>query len=357
MGAVGYAAPAVAKPAVVQQKDPSQTSLKKGGAKSATLPTDRKGLEKAMKKAPGDIAVRCALIGVMLTEGDTAAAEEQLAFALKLEQAGCLYVHRGQIAMSRGKYIDAAADCVQAVAAGLMPDEEAFIYRMDSMPPHLVSMRLKMAMQKDKGNAALPTGLGQLQLHRGDTAGAISAFREAYHRGDTTMQAMVDSLQRGGKAASYSSGLIHSLPPSGYSPYPRGRVESPVSGEELSQSEKIIGRIAFTRKGERMEVSCTINGLKIKAEVDTTAKESTISSVEAHFMLKNNYVSQESVINDNTLIIRETDFGDGLVLRGVRLHHRRAQEETVIFCLADLRQLGTVVIHEEKREIQIYLTQ
>lgn len=338
VGSVAWAADKVSKPAIVQQKE-----------KKGALPTDRKGLEKAMKKAPGDITVRCALIGVMLTEGDTAAAEEQLAFALKLEQAGCLYVHRGQIALSRGKYIDAAADCTQAVAAGLMPDEEAFIYRMDSMPPHLVSMRLKMAMQKDKGNAALPTGLGQLQLHRGDTAGAISAFREAYHRGDTTMQAMVDSLQRGGKAASYSSGLIHSTAPEGGT--------SPVSGEESVRQSEPVGRIVFTRKGERMEVSCTINGLKIKAEVDTTAKESTISSVEAHFMLKNNYVSQENVINDNTLIIRETDFGDGLVLRGVRLHHRRAQEETVIFCLADLRQLGTVVIHEEKREIQIYLTQ
>ena len=329
MGAVGYAAPAVAKPAIVQQKE-----------KKAALPTDRKGLEKAMKKSPGDIAVRCALIGVLLTEGDTVAAEEQLEYAMKLEQAGCLHVHHGQIALSRGKSIDAAADCALAVAAGLMPDEEAFICQMDSAAPHLVTMRLKMAMQKDKGNASLPAGLGQLQLHRGDTTAAISAFREAYHRGDTTMQAMVDSLEKHVHAVtkSHEDSVSH------------------VAATE-SDSATMVKRIAFTRKGEKMEVSCTINGLKIKAEVDTIAKESTISGVEAHFMLKNNYVTQENVINDNMLIIRETDFGDGLVLRGVRLHHRRTQEETVIFCLADLRQLGVVVINEEKREIQIYTTQ
>ena len=106
-----------------------------------------------------------------------------------------------------------------------------------------------------------------------------------------------------------------------------------------------------------MEVNCTINGLKIKAEVDTTAKESTISGVETTFMLKNNYVTMENVVNDNTLIIREIDFGEGLVLRGVRLHYIRAQEGTVIFCLEDLRRLGTVVINEEKKELHIHNTQ
>lgn len=295
-------------------------------------PADRKALEKAIAKAPGDTDLRCTLIGIMLTEGDTAAAEEQLSYALKLNQGGCAHIHHARIALSRGKRIDAAADCARAVTAGLMPDEEAFIHLLDSTPPYLVTMRLKMALQKEKANVHIPIGLGQLYLHRGDTAAAVSAFREAFQRGDTTMQGVIDSLQNG----QWTSG------------------HGPLA--EADSSKHNLRSIAFTRNNGKLEVSCTLNGLRIKAEVDTLAKESTISGVEAHFMLKNGYVSQENIVNDNTLIIRETDFGNGLVLHGVRLHYIRAQEGTVIFCLDDLRALGSIVIREEKKEIQIYST-
>lgn len=282
----------------------------------------RKALEKAVQKAPGDMGLRCELIGTMLAEGDTVAAEEQLSYAMKLRSAPCLHIHHAQIALGRGKRIDAAADCAQAVVAGLMPADEPFIYQMDSTPPHIVTMRLRMAMQKEKANASIPAGIGQLALLRGDTAAAVEAYREAIQRGDTTLKTVVDSLTK--------------------------------TTEDSCQSATPTARIPFTRKGEKIEVVCTINGLKIKAEVDTTATESTISTVEAHFMLKNNYVPAENVVNDNTLIIREIDFGDGLVLRSVRLHHIRKQEETIIFCLGDLRQLGTVVINEGKKELQLY---
>jgi hypothetical protein len=70
-------------------------------------------------------------------------------------------------------------------------------------------------------------------------------------------------------------------------------------------------------------------------------------------MVKNNYVTNENIVNDNTLIIREISFGEGLVLRGIRLHHRRTQESPVILCLDDLRQLGNVRINEEKKVIEI----
>lgn len=298
----------------------------------------RKALEKAVQKAPGDMGLRCELIGTMLAEGDTVAAEEQLTYAMRLRSAGCLHIHHGRIALGRGKRIDAAADCAQAVAAGLMPDDEPFVYQMDSTLPHLVTMRLRMAMQKEKANAFIPTGIGQLALQRGDTAAAITAYKEACQRGDTTLKAVVDSLEE----------VINRA---------NGANWTNKTNESTDSLSEATARIAFTRNGGKIEVQCAINGLEIKAEVDTTATESTISTVEAHFMLKNSYVTQENVVNDNTLIIREIDFGEGLILRGVRLHHRRTQEETVIFCLSDLKQLGTVVINEEKKELQLYTKQ
>ena len=292
----------------------------------------RASLEKAIKRAPGNVELRCELVGMLLAEGDTTEAEQQLDYALKLGQGGCLHIHRARIALNRGKQNDAAGSCSAAVNAGLLPDDEPFIHEVDSVTAQRVTTRLKMLCQKDKSNTYIPTGLGQLYLHKQDTVNALVYMREAYRRGDTTQLVLIDSL-----AAKQS--VVPHKPDS-------------VSADSAAENAN-IRTIPFTRTFGKIEVSCTLNGLKIKAEVDTVAKESTISGVETTFMVKNNYVTNENIVNDNTLIIREISFGEGLVLRGIRLHHRRTQESPVILCLDDLRQLGNVRINEEKKVIEI----
>lgn len=280
---------------------------------------DRKAKEKALQKTPGNTQLRCELIGLQLEEGDTVSAEEQLTLALKLGDKSCLRIHQARIALNRGKTTDAAISCAAAMGDGLLPEDEPLLYEVDSLSDGMLVTRLRRMLSKDKSSTTTPKGLGQLLLHRADTLGAIECFREAVHRGDTLLTPLLDSL---------------------------------VMGREDTDSLTVTS-IPFTRTNGKMELNCQLNGLRIKMEVDTLAKESSISGVETLFLLKNGYVAHEDVIDNKILIIKELNFGEGLVLNGIRLHFIRNQESPVVFCLEDLRKLGRVIINEEKKTIEI----
>ena len=277
------------------------------------------GLEKKLKKAPGNVEVRCEYVGVLLQEGDTSKAEEALDYGLKLGEAGCLYIHRARIALNRNKTSQAAIHCASAVNTGLLPEEEPLIYYVDSVSGGAVAMRLDRNSKSDKAGTNAVKGLGQIRMHEGDTAAALLCYKEAVRRGDTLLVALIDSLKQ---------------------------------GETLTE-DSVVARIAFTRTYEKIEVQCKLNGLKIKAEVDTAATESTISGVETSFILKNEYVSKSEIVDNKILIVRELDFGNELILNGIRLHYRRTQESPVILCMEDLRRLGKVVINEREKVLEV----
>ena len=277
------------------------------------------GLEKRLKKAPGNVEMRCEYVGVLLQEGDTSKAEEALEYGLKLSEAGCLYIHRARIALNRNKTSQAAIHCASAVGSGLLPEEEPLIYYVDSVSGGAVAMRLDRSSKSDKSGTNAVKGLGQIRMHEGDTAAALLCYKEAVRRGDTLLVALIDSLKQ---------------------------------AETLTE-DSVVARIAFTRTNGKMEVQCKLNGLKIKAEVDTAATESTISGVETSFILKNEYVSKSEIVDNKVLIVRELDFGNELILKGIRLHYMRSQESPVILCLGDLRRLGKVVINEREKVLEV----
>ena len=277
------------------------------------------GLEKKLKKAPGNVEMRCEYVGVLLQEGDTSKAEEALEYGLKLSEAGCLYIHRARIALNRNKTSQAAIHCASAVGSGLLPEEEPLIYYVDSVSGGAVAMRLDRSSKSDKSGTNAVKGLGQIRMHEGDTAAALLCYKEAVRRGDTLLVALIDSLKQ---------------------------------AETLTE-DSVVARIAFTRTNGKMEVQCKLNGLKIKAEVDTAATESTISGVETSFILKNEYVSKSEIVDNKVLIVRELDFGNELILKGIRLHYMRSQESPVILCLGDLRRLGKVVINEREKVLEV----
>ncbi len=277
------------------------------------------GIEKKLKRNPGDMSLRCEYVGALLSQGDTARAEEVLDYGMRLGEAGCLYIHRARIAMDRKRLTQAAACCASAVGTGLLPDEEPLILLVDSMTRGGVAARLDKDGKANKSDYYALKGLGQIRLHDGDTLAALQCYQEAYRRGDTLLVGLIDSLK----------------------------------GAESVQSDSVVARIEFTRTYKKMEVTCKLNGLKIKAEVDTAATESSISGVETQFILKNEYVSKGDIVDNSVLIVRELDFGEGMLLRDVRLHHKRNQESPVVLCLADLRRLGNVVINEREKVLEV----
>ena len=121
-----------------------------------------------------------------------------------------------------------------------------------------------------------------------------------------------------------------------------------------SVTDTVFAEIPYTRQGKTMELRGQANGLAIRITLDTTATRSTISGVETKFMLKNEYLSESDIRENNTaVVIHSLTLSDSVVLQDVLLHHRAHQEQPIILCLRDLEALGRVRINEQKRVLEI----
>ena len=104
------------------------------------------------------------------------------------------------------------------------------------------------------------------------------------------------------------------------------------------------------------EIPCTVNGLQLSFILDTGASDVTISSVEAGFMLKNNYLSGSDFrgkrnymtasgeISEGTVInIREMKIGE-MTLKNVSASVVRNQKAPLLLGQSVLERLGTVSV-------------
>lgn len=111
------------------------------GAKRPVRETDR--LLRELRRRPGEMELHCRLAEAQLAEGDTAAAEETMEYGLKLKETPCLYMQKARVALSRQDFFSAARYCAQAVKAGLKPEEDSLVYRIDSLSGGGVRMCLQ----------------------------------------------------------------------------------------------------------------------------------------------------------------------------------------------------------------------
>ena len=275
------------------------------GAKRPVTETER--LSRELKRSPGDMELHCRMAQAQLAEGDTAAAEKTLEYALKLKETPCLYMQKARIQLARQDFYSAARYCAQAVKAGMKPEEDSLIFRIDSLSSGGVRVGIQRLATEDKKNDALRYGLEQMEK---------SAVR------------------------SQPSEVSHQ--------------KSDVSHQQ-AEEDSIIAEIPFLNQTERLEMKGKINGLPIRLSVDTTATQSSISGVETMFMLKNEYISKADIHDNNTAVmIKRLEIGESVVLNDITLQHRATQEQSVILCMGDLERLGRIRIDDKKRMLVIY---
>lgn len=275
------------------------------GAKRPVTETER--LARELKRSPGDMELHCRMAQAQLAEGDTAAAEKTLEYALKLKETPCLYMQKARIQLARQDFYSAARYCAQAVKAGMKPEEDSLIFRIDSLSSGGVRVGIQRLATEDKKNDALRYGLEQMEK---------SAVRS-------------------------QPSEVRSQP-------------SEVSRQQAAE-DSIIAEIPFLNQTERLEMKGKINGLPIRLSVDTTATESSISGVETMFMLKNEYISKADIHDNNTAVmIKRLEIGESVVLNDITLQHRATQEQSVILCKDDLERLGRIRIDDKKRMLVIY---
>lgn len=267
------------------------------GAKRPVAETER--LARELKRSPGDMDLHCLLAQAQLAEGDTAAAEKTLEYALKLKETPCLYMQKARIQLARQDFYSAARYCAQAVKAGMKPEEDSLIFRIDSLSSGGVRVGIQRLATEDKKNDALRYGLEQMEKSEVRTQ------------------------------------------------------KSDVSHQQ-AEEDSIIAEIPFLNQTERLEMKGKINGLPIRLSVDTTATESSISGVETMFMLKNEYISKADIRDNTAVMIKRLEIGESVVLNDITLQHRATQEQSVILCMGDLERLGRIRIDDKKRMLVIY---
>lgn len=282
------------------------------GAKRPVAETER--LARELKRSPGDMELHCRMAQAQLTEGDTAAAEKTLDYALKLKETPCLYMQKARIQLAGQDFYSAARYCAQAVKAGMKPEEDSLIFRIDSLSSGGVRVGIQRLATEDKKNDALRYGLEQME--QSAVRNQPSAIR------------------------SQQSEVSHQ--------------PSDVS-QQQAEEDSIIAEIPFLNQTERLEMKGKINGLPIRLSVDTTATQSSISGVETMFMLKNEYISKADIRDNNTAVmIKRLEIGESVVLNDITLQHRATQEQSVILCMGDLERLGRIRIDDKKRMLVIY---
>lgn len=117
--------------------------------------------------------------------------------------------------------------------------------------------------------------------------------------------------------------------------------------------------------GGTYEVSCSVNGLPLKMIFDTGASDITISSVEANFMLKNGYLSDEDVkgkrnymtasgdIHEGTTLrLKEVKLGEA-VLKNVEASVVHSQKAPLLLGQSFLEKFGTITIDNVNSKLLI----
>lgn len=142
--------------------------------------------------------------------------------------------------------------------------------------------------------------------------------------------------------------------------------EQQSAGEEVvgDYDEKVV-EVPFTKDSGICKVKCTINGLPLSFYFDTGAADVTISSVEAQFMLKNDYLSSSdvkgsayygtadgSITAGTVIVLRKVDFG-GLELTNVRASVVDNQKAPLLLGQSVLGRLGKVEIDNLKHVLKI----
>lgn len=134
--------------------------------------------------------------------------------------------------------------------------------------------------------------------------------------------------------------------------------------DEATYEERVV-EVPFTKEGGVCKVKCSINGLPLYFVFDTGASDVSISSVEASFMMKNDYLKSSDVIGKQNYMMANGEISAGTVLNlrdvnfgGLNLDNIRAsvvhnQSAPLLLGQSILNRLGNIEIDNIKGVLRI----
>lgn len=143
------------------------------------------------------------------------------------------------------------------------------------------------------------------------------------------------------------------------------KLESMKDDEDADRYEEVTCEVPYTKKGGITQVKCEVNGLPLHFIFDTGASTISISSIEALFMLKNEYLSEKDIvgssyysdangeISEGTVInLKEVKIGDAII-NNVRASVVHNQKAPLLLGQSAFQKFGKMEIDNDKKAVTI----
>lgn len=142
-------------------------------------------------------------------------------------------------------------------------------------------------------------------------------------------------------------------------------LESEEENVDKGQYEEKKEEIPFTKEGGVCKVKCSINNLPLHFIFDTGASDVSISSVEATFMVKNDYLSSNDILGKQNYLNANGEISEGTVinLRDVKLGNLhlnnvkasvvKNQSAPLLLGQTVLSRLGKIEIDNNKKVLRV----
>lgn len=289
--------------------------------------------------------------------GDTEGAIEDYSMAITLDpDYAYSYMNRGNLYRLLGRSDDAKHDFEMVLQLDTLAEDNscrqyALLYL--GRKQEAIDWMQKMIDSDGPGNYYDAACLYSLM---GNGEEAVDYLRKAFETGFTRFQhALADrDLDNIRGLDSYKALMAEYLNDPSY--------ESDVDLDDYI--EKVV-EIPFTRSAGVMKVKCSINGLPLSFIFDTGAATVSISSLEATFMYKNDYLSAKDVVGKSSFMDANGDISIGTIinlnkvtfgeleLENVRASVVSNDKAPLLLGQSVLRRLGRVEIDNERNVLII----
>ncbi len=293
--------------------------------------------------------------------GDTEGALEDYTTSIELEpRYSYAYINRGVLYKLIGEEELAKKDFEKVIARDTLREESHTIYALFHLGRVQEAKDVILKLLNEDENASNCYEAACLYSIAGETETSLVYLRKALEKGNREFNHIKrDRDLKNLRETSGFADLIEEFEEKWQKEISSDQIETTLEGEEKTVE------IPFAKDGGVCKVKCQINGLPLHFIFDTGASDVSISSVEATFMLKNDYLKPSDItgkqnymnangdITEGTVInLRKVNFG-GLELTNIKASVVKNQSAPLLLGQSVLSRLGRIEIDNASKVIKI----
>ena len=293
--------------------------------------------------------------------GDIEGALEDYTMAITLQpNVAYAYLNRGVLYRLKGENAKAESDFKQVVRLDSIPEEAEcsfYAYYYLGQKDKAIEV-LNTALDKDKkGNCYDAACLYSVM---GEKEKALSYLRQSLEDGYRRFA----HIKRDRDLNNIRNTEEFKVLLKEYEEKHQQEIAADADGDDSAYELK-VEEISFTKEGGVCKVKCAINGLPLHFIFDTGATDVSISSVEATFMAKNDFLSSSDIIGKQNYQTADGNITEGTVinlkdvklgslhLNNIKASVVRNQAAPLLLGQSVLSKLGKIEIDNTKKVLRI----